>query len=689
MRNRAFVLVLFLCLSATLHAQQEKDFAGRIRPGRSADYKTCTVSPSGALWLCWPCHDDLYHTDSLSKRWIAVPDSVAYDKSGRYNEFFVIVCPDSDKVLVFGKIHIPIKKMKVEKYYLYSPDRGKSWEYRAFAGNKQTIKAACHTRTGHVWVADDSLYYSDNAGESFECIRPLPSITDIFTCEDNQRGIACQYRNGIFITDDNWQHVIRISTPYDQGLLPDDGKHKRCNYSPWCYQVLRTDSCYLVNQEYEWYVTRNDTILWQRVPVAEVVSILVNPENGKAVILSDKNILQTSDFQDYDTIKTTHIHEAKNLIGVTNGQIYGIYGVPSDSLFCIDLKDGSTKYGAYFCDDIPIRKPEWYAGARIPDTTNAVDSSGLWGYSENDVIRYDTVKKRWYRLLSTDFLVRSIMPYRDEKHPDLQQVLISDGIRHYLVSDTYPTLQPFRFNRPLDSFLQYPVNEIYFETTAWGCHNYYSDEVIFTRKDDLFQAFSYLKKRSDNHQEKADTILPFHYSFAAGTLDSLLNDLNLHYDTGMTQAMFHFEDADFEAVFSDSVYYPVSAVSRQLLRDTIPKLSDSLLTYILTTGFSNDCYGGSFYNILLINSKSDTLSLSMSHHSCALGVYPYIIPFQIKTGDKEFFSTHFPIMQFLGDVMPAKMIGHYQFSNKEVLYKIMRYLTVRRSQDWERYFVDF
>lgn len=685
LRLRLSLLVLFLSLCATLQAQQERDYAGRIWPGRMADYKDCTVSPSGALWLCWTQHDDLYHTDSISNRWRVVPDSVVYDNSGHYNNFFVIVCPDSDKVLVFGKIHNPKKKQKIEKYYLFSPDGGKNWEYRTFAGRKQSIRAACHTRSGRVWIASDTLYYSENAGESFSNVRPLPSIRDIFMHEDNQHGIACQYKNGIFISDDNWQHVTSIPTPQDQGLIRNVSYYSYSNYLLWCYQVLMTDAYYLVKQEDDWFITRRDTICWQPIPIKKVSSILANPNNGKAMILSEKNVIQTSDFQTYDTICLAHIRAPKNLIGIENDHLYGTFGVPSDSIFCLDLKNGTIKIGAFFSDDIPISEPSDFNMVRTGDPDNVSDSSGLWGHDENSVLRYDSDKKFWYRVLSTDFYIRNMIPYRDEAHPSTQQVVISDGRQHFLVSDENPQLQPFHYNHPLDAFLKHPMNKLCIKTIAFGCLDSFLDEVVFVRHKDRLEAVFYKQKRSRGYTE-SDTIMSYEYSFSAKTLDSLLFDLNMHYDTGMTQSMFQFTNEDYEVISSNPKEYPLAVTYLQTLKDSIPNLSDSLMTYILTTGFWNDCTGGNIYEITLINNVEDTLFISMRHNCCSPGVYPYIVPYTIRTGDIEFFSTHVPFMQFIGDVMPPKMLGGYLFRNEEVLYKIMRYLTTRSSQDRNQYF---
>ena len=96
---RVVSLFLFLLsLFTTLQAQQGRDYAKRIEFGRGADYKTCAISPSGAMWLCFSYHNDLFHTDTISTRWLAVPDSVL-ERERCYNDFFVVICPDSDKVL--------------------------------------------------------------------------------------------------------------------------------------------------------------------------------------------------------------------------------------------------------------------------------------------------------------------------------------------------------------------------------------------------------------------------------------------------------------------------------------------------------------------------------------------------------------------------------------------------------------
>ena len=708
---RVFSLFLFLFPFYTaLQAQQDRDYAERIWFGRDADYKTCAVSPSGAMWLCYSHHIDLFHTDTISTRWFAVPDSVLTGERN-YNEFFVVICPDSDKVLVFGEIQDPKRQENSYNQYMYSPDGGQNWEYHVLAGSKKSIRTACNTRSGCVWTVDDTLYYSDNAGKSFKPIRPLPSTAYLFMSEDNSHGISCQYKNGVVITNDNWQTITHIPTPYDQGLISTENHPGKYNWHfERCYGVYLTDSLYLLYQCEDWFLTRRDSIHWQVIPEQGVSSIIANPENGKVVVLKGNHVLQTTDFQSYDSLSLDNINAPCVLLGVVNGQLYGIYGIPNDSVFCIDLKEGTTKFGAFFTNDEPMWPPENYAMICIGDSANLMDiqgdwnydeddrlqydienHNGLWGYRENDVLRYDTNKRLWYRLLSTSFLIRGILSYRDETYPDTQQVMISDGIRHYLVSDKNPSLLPIRFNRPLDSFLRYPVEKMFIKTIAFGSGSSSIDNVVFEREGDSLKTFFYSKSKSSVYYQnyQIDTTISYLNSFATKTLDSLLYDLNLHYDTGMTQAMFRFTDEDYDALFNDPKNYPLAALHQQTLKDTISKLSDSLLTYILTTGFGNDCTGGYIYEITLINDNKDTLLISMRHHCCSSGVFPYIIPFTISTGEIEFFSTHFPFMQFMGNVMPPKMIGKYLFSNKEVLYKIIRYLNVRNPNMWERYFQDY
>lgn len=706
-RKLTCFFLFLLSLFTTLQAQQGRDYAKRIEFGRGADYKTCAISPSGAMWLCFSYHNDLFHTDTISTRWLAVPDSVL-EGERCYNDFFVVICPDSDKVLVFGKIRDPKRQEKIDNQYWYSPDGGQNWEYHVFAGSEKDIRTACKTRSGYVWIVDDTLYLSDNAGESFRPIRALPSTADLFMSEDNRHGISCQYENGVVITNDNWQTETRIPTPYDQGLIRAENYPGRIWWNfERCYRVYLTDSLYLLYQCADWFLTRRDTIQWQLLPEQGVSSIIANPENGKVVLLKSNHVLQTADFQSYDSLFLANINAPHVLLDVVNGQLYGTYGIPNDSVFCIDLKEGTTKFGAFFTNDQPMWPPEDFAMICIGDSANILDikghweygeadgrqyviekHNGLWGYDENDVLRYDTNKRQWYRLLSTSFLIREIIAYRDEVHPDTQQVVISDGIRHYLVSDKNPSLQAIRFNRPLDSFLRYPLEKMHIETIAFGCGSQSKDKMVFERKGDSLKTSFYSRSRGSVYSY-TDTTISYTCSFATKTLDSLLQDLNLHYDTGMTQAMFRFTDEDYEAVFKDPKNYPLAALHQQTLKDTIPKLSDSLLTYILTTGFHNNCTGGNIYEITLINDNKDTLLISMKHHCCSSGVFPYIIPFTINTGKIEFFSTHFPFMQFMGNVMPPEMIGKYLFSNEEVLYKIIRYLTVQNPNMWERYFEDY
>ena len=114
------------------------------------------------------------------------PDSENYDGGGEMSR---IVCPDSNTVLVFGTLHNPFLHKKIDKCYWYSSDKGRTWESRVFATNKQIVYSAFCAPSGEVWVAGDTLYYSADKGVNFVKINHFPkNLASISMNQDLRTG---------------------------------------------------------------------------------------------------------------------------------------------------------------------------------------------------------------------------------------------------------------------------------------------------------------------------------------------------------------------------------------------------------------------------------------------------------------------------------------------------------------------
>ena len=115
------------------------------------------------------------------------------------------------------------------------------------------------------------------------------------------------------------------------------------------------------------------------------------------------------------------------------------------------------------------------------------------------------------------------------------------------------------------------------------------------------------------------------------------------------------------------------------LKDSVAILSDSLLHYILTTGFQDGCTSINYFEAKLVNSNGDKLYVRGNDGSCSRGgEHPYMLPVELRVGDYILPCTHIPFLRFLGDAMPSKMLTKHNFSDVDALLKCLKFLTFPR-----------
>ena len=665
----------------SLSAQQDKDFRERI----SRWELSVTEAPGGDLWGIEVLQGNLYHAEDIHSLWHRVntigkghPDSSNYDSGGQFSS---VICPDSNTVLVFGEIHNPFKHNQIRNAYWYSNDRGKTWESRMFATNKEIIKSTFCTPSGEVWIAGDSLYFSADKGLTFTKLNHFPhEIASICMDKDGRTGVAGCYADKLYYTEDNWSTYHELPTPNKQHLL----NHNTASERP----LRHSDAFFfkewiIVRQKGESFYSSRDKIRWNRFP-SDIFPQATDCEKGILFATTENNtitgtsILETTDLQHFDT---TYHSQGIFLYGlnVSNGQLYGYIKTATSYYFCRFNGDSCTPMG-FFSDDHPIEQPYNRASTSMGYTFKQDADAYPWGWSYRDILHFDTIRQQWYRVTTAPFNIQYMYPYRDLQHTDKQQVIVGNGIQLWVVSEQHPQLQSFRIDRPLDKFLQYPVVQVTISPYSTGCFHFHNYEINYVKKEDRFVA-----KKAILHEKK----VLVNHSFRAEALDSLLRDLNQHYDTTISKEMFTFTQAHYDSIarllkrsnFGRLFRY---ATSRDLkrLKDTIPYFSDSIFHYIMTSGFLDGCTTANYFIAKIINSNGDTLIISGQDASCDIGKHPYMMPIQLRTDNLILPCTHIPFLRFLGEAMPQNMLTHHNFTDLDVLLKCLRYLT-HPKDNWE------
>ena len=332
-KRHTLILLLTIC-TLSAFAQQEKDFNERITPS----FDCVAVSPGGDLWGSQEHRGLLYHAGSLRDLWHVVdnlgkghPDDSHYDGGGKLSH---IICPDSNTVLVVGEIHNPFKHKQVRNTYWYSNDRGKTWESRVFAANKDQIRCTFCSPSGEVWIASDTLYCSADKGLSFTKLNHFPhTLSSISMNPDLRTGVAGCYDNAIYYTEDNWTTYCAIRTPDKQNLLNKDNSHSEEPRYKRCLRTLIFKEWIMVYQGDEWFRSARDRIKWERFP--EGLTPQTHDLESGVLLLTDEagDILRTTDLLHFDTV----FHSQGGYpfrLRVCNGQLYGYISTAAEHFFC-------------------------------------------------------------------------------------------------------------------------------------------------------------------------------------------------------------------------------------------------------------------------------------------------------------------------------------------------------------------
>lgn len=150
---------------------------------------------------------------------------------------------------------------------------------------------------------------------------------------------------------------------------------------------------------------------------------------------------------------------------------------------------------------------------------------------------------------------------------------------------------------------------------------------------------------------------------------------------------FEDEDLDEDEEDEHAEAYPWGWNEKDILhlKDSVATLSDSLLHYILTSGFHDGCTTTCYFEAKIVNSNGDKLYVRGHDGSCSIGgEHPYMLPVEARVGEYILPCTNISFMRFLGDAMPQGMLLRHNFSDVDVLLKYLRYLTHPR-ENWREW----
>ena len=682
MKKLNTTILLLMCLFCAMGQNPLKQDRGQ---NANRDYKSSldlsgahtsfAVSPSGEIWMS--INYGLWHTHGMSSNWKSVPHPNDYAV-----DFTHVVCPDTNTVLVFGRIFDPSDPESRYNKYMRSTDGGKSWEYLPMPRRMERHKTWAEGRAGgQVWLCIDSvLYYSSDKGLHFREIATISGTPFKFDMnDDGLQGIGeCKRKDTagfsryfLIITRDNWAHYMMIPTPYDQ--------HPEIK-SKYLYSFAICHSTLMVKLADRYFRTSIDTIDWQEIPL-NIRDIAVDRESGEWVIVTRENLLfRSADLVTFDTVNTfgpcclTVLKYANKhaVYGMSSQKVIGMFSQGIiDSLYCY-TPDGLTACGFYREDIPPVPRSIYFKG-KIVEQELVDGNTRVALASDNDVILYDKKGKKWYRHLKTPFLIEDIQICKGELSGNL---LLSDGARQYLVALDTPTITPFHYERPLDDFLKSPVKSVDIVYKFFPCDGKrYEERVLYNLNGNAF----FVKKCSLRKNQN-----DFVKEFPAEWLYKQLETFNLRYDAPVKKGDFGFTQADYDSLrrfmFSSSTgafNYLGDSVTVERVLGILPQLNDSVWTDIIHSYWSGRCTSSSTLEITFQNKAGKSLVIRNRNDACGYGFFPYRTPFQVQCGDKVFPCASVPFMQSVSEIMPPSMVDR-NFSHFNLLMKACRYVLMHR-----------
>lgn len=659
---RPLFFTLLMLLACSLSAQRsENDYRKEI-------YGAFHVSPDGTVWSAtqnsiihklapgdslWRSHR-FYIDGSTAINW---PD----DWNDRNQMFFL-----GDSTILLFNTHGD----ETVNYYR-STDNGKTWVQHTFPNPDEKFVERVYARNGRIWLSQScgSLFFSDDNGLTFRSVpsavvipRHCFDMSHISMLADGRHGVTSGRISHIFLTDDNWQTATKLKSPFDLGLLPNHPDYSDTHINDLLYWhnflfIKQNDCCF--------YTEVGDTARWRQFPVATESFMEDTARNLLAITTKDGYLLLTADLRQFDTIARFSDTDRGNLIAVRDNQYY----VTNKSHLFIVSRDGVRTHDFY--TDQPIHISEY----RCKDTVG----SHLFYREYSILYHFDQKRNQWYRIKTPLKTIADILPF--QKSSDT--VLLSDGYHNYLFDINKQTCTPFRYEHPIKDFLKYSIQSIHINASSQGCFHGIFESIEYSRNGDFFVSQDNKLREEWNAEDSiADKCFKeFSKTFPAAKLDSLMNNLDEHYDMGLSWKMFDITPADIDSMRADigSPWFISSRIrndsaSLQWAGDTMLQLSDSLLTAIVLPAYDGGCTTSNTLTICFTNSRNEKLIIECEDANCQIGSVPYMLPGKIEYNGKTFYISHIPFMQFVSTLMPEKMITRDKFTVHELLCKVARYL---------------
>lgn len=417
------------------------------------------VSPSEEIWIATKA-GDVYSTKHIGDTWGIGPFGSLNELTGIGETFERINFFSEDTLMISGFIQEDGK----QNFVYWSGNHGRNWQKIIF-GESSWIDAAYINDNGKAWMSGSSqlIYYTSDKGktwQSFGKVEPTGNLrfVTVHFAKDEITGLFGSTWNVIYKTTDNCKTWQKIPTPLTQK------KYKRINNNerPEIHKIRIFGDHYIVNQQGRVFITRSDVIDWKYL--TEAANFEVTEQDELYVVNKDLSVsLFDSQFNKIWS-SADRLDKQPVAIAVRNGKLFA-YG--SDKIYTISPK--AFIVSDLLTNQVPIPEPD------LKVTLTGED----YGFSDNDILRFDKDKKQWYRFMTVNFKIANACSLNGNL------IIADDNLKKYHRVDV-TNKQIEKFDLPKTLYDPDQIVEMHFERGYQGCFASGNSIRSFIKKGDSF-----------------------------------------------------------------------------------------------------------------------------------------------------------------------------------------------------------
>jgi hypothetical protein len=417
------------------------------------------ISPNGEVWVA-TARGEVYYRSRTDNLWreniIKVSDNNVSKNFERINFF-------SDSVMVLSGF---LQENGKEDFVFRTEDYGNSWTKVRF-GESSWLDGAYFSKDGKAWMTGSSqyIYYSNDTGktwQTFDKIEKTGNLRLVSVCfkSDGKTGLFGSTWNSLYLTTDNCQSWSKIPTPLTQKKYTRISKTNH----PKIGKIRILANHYIIRQEGRTFITRIDKIDWQYLP--KIVNFEVTDAGYLYALGSDNTVqLYNSEFSIVWTsnqkltlpaMAMTAHHE--KLVILTSNNLY-------------QITPGNIEVSDLLSSNSSIDEPEL-----------RLEVSGEnYGFAQKDVLKYDKIRKRWFRYMLLDFYITNATTINGK-------LLISDQsfAKFYELNLKNKSVTSAQLPPELIDVNANPIVEFHLESGSQGCFHQSNSIQSFIRKGDKF-----------------------------------------------------------------------------------------------------------------------------------------------------------------------------------------------------------